>query len=164
MASKFMEKLGFGKDNKLIILSPIEGDACPINEVKDPTFGEKILGDGIAIHPKKGQVVAPADGTVAILFETKHAVTIVSDQGTEILIHIGLDTVNLKGEHFRAFVKSNDKVKAGDLLLEFDMEEIAKKGYDLISPIVICNTAKYSDIETYPGNVKELDKIMTLKK
>jgi PTS system beta-glucosides-specific IIC component len=164
MANKFMERLGFGKESNISILSPLEGEACLINEVNDPTFSEKILGDGIAVRPSKGRVVAPVNGTVSMLFETKHAVSILSDQGTEILIHVGIDTVNLKGEYFKSHVKAGDRVKAGDLLTEFDIMAITQKGYDLITPIVICNTSKYSDFVHYPGNVKELDKILEIKK
>lgn len=164
MLSSWKEKLGLTKGRDIIILSPVEGETCPISEVNDPTFSEKILGDGIAIRPKKGEVVSPVDGTVAILFETKHAVSIVSEQGTEILIHVGLDTINLRGEFFKSFVKATDKVKAGDLLLQFDMDKILEAGYDLITPIVICNTNKYSNITAYTGKaVKELDRIMVLK-
>lgn len=164
MKSTWKEKLGFGKGKGIILPSPIEGETRPITEVNDPTFSEKILGDGIAIQPKKGEVVSPVDGTVAILFETKHAISIVSEQGTELLIHIGLDTINLRGEFFRSYVKANDKVKTGDLLLEFDIDKILEAGYDLITPIVICNSAKYSDILTYTEkDVKQLDQIMVIK-
>lgn len=163
--SSWKEKLGFVKDKDIIIYSPIEGVACSLDEVNDPVFKEKILGDGIAIKPLKGQVLAPVDGTVALLFETKHAITIRSEQGTEVLIHVGLDTVNLKGEFFTSFVKTNDIVKTGDLLLKFDMEKIKEAGYDLITPVVICNSAAYSNIIPHSGNaVKEKDKIITIKK
>lgn len=155
---------GFGKDKGIVIGSPIEGLACSLDQVKDPTFSEKILGDGIAILPEKGRVVAPIDGHIAVMFETGHAVSLITEQGTEILIHIGLNTVNLKGRYFFPKVKVNDKVKAGDLLLEFDMDSIIASGYDLISPIVICNTSAYSEIIAYPGEVKELSKLLVIKK
>jgi glucose-specific phosphotransferase system IIA component len=164
LSSTWKERLGFGKEKEVIILSPIEGETHSITEVNDPTFSEKILGDGIAIMPTKGEVIAPVDGTIAILFGTNHAISIVSEQGTEILIHIGLDTINLKGEYFRPFVKANDKVKTGDLLLTFDIEKIKAAGYDLITPIVICNTAKYSKLRTNPGKVvNKLDQLIVLK-
>jgi PTS system beta-glucosides-specific IIC component len=160
-----MEKLGLGKEKNITIFSPIEGEACSLDKVNDPVFKEKILGEGIAIRPNKGQVFSPADGTVSLLFETKHAISIQSEQGTEILIHVGLDTVNLKGDFFTSYVKTNDKVKAGDLLLEFDMQKIKEAGYDLITPIVICNSAAYSEIIPHTGNVvKKLDKIITIKR
>lgn len=144
-------KSKLGLTNKLIIGAPVEGNVVAVSEVSDPTFGEEILGKGVAIHPTMGRVVAPVDGTVSILFETKHAVSIVSDQGTEILIHVGLDTVALKGEHFTAFAKAGDKVKKGDLLLEFDMEKIKEAGYQVITPVVICNTADYKEVKPITG-------------
>lgn len=155
---------GFGKEKGIVIGSPIEGEACSLDNVKDATFSERILGEGIAIIPRKGRVVAPVDGRIAVMFETGHAVSLISEQGTEILIHIGLDTVNLKGKYFTPKIKVNDKVKAGDLLLEFDMDKIKEAGYDLITPIVICNTANYSEIKPYPGFVSELGKILVIKK
>lgn len=155
----------FSKKDEIIIQSPIRGEACEITQVNDATFRDKLLGEGIAIKPSTGRVVAPVNGMIAILFETKHACTIVSDQGTEILIHIGLDTVNLKGKYYKAYVKDGDKVKAGDLILEFDMDKIKEAGYDLITPVVICNSADYSKIQTFSGNqVQELEPIMSLQK
>ncbi|HCM12314.1 MAG TPA: PTS glucose transporter subunit IIA [Lachnospiraceae bacterium] len=155
----------FSKKDEIIIQSPVQGEACEITQVNDATFRDKLLGEGIAIRPSTGRVVAPVNGMIAILFETKHACTIVSDQGTEILIHIGLDTVNLKGKYYKAYVKDGDKVKAGDLILEFDMDKIKEAGYDLITPVVICNSADYSKIQTFSGNqVQELEPIMSLQK
>ncbi|MDF2905508.1 MAG: system component, Glc family [Herbinix sp.] len=165
MPNTWLEKLGLGKDKGIGIQAPIEGTVYAITEVNDPVFREKIVGDGIAILPSKGRVVAPVDGTVAVLFETKHAVSLKSEQGVEVLIHVGLDTVNLKGEYFTAHVKTGDIVRSGDLLLEFDMEKIKAAGYELITPVVICNTADYSEFIPQTGaHVKELDKILTLKK
>lgn len=164
MFESLKKKLGFS-GNKIIIGAPIEGTAVPVSEVSDPTFGQEILGKGIAIQPTVGKVFAPVDGTVAIMFETKHAVSIVSDEGTEILIHIGLDTVALKGEHFITHVKAEDKVKKGDLLLEFDIEKIKEAGYPIISPVVICNSGDYKKIDTFTGKeVKVSDDIMHLEK
>ncbi len=166
MFNKWKEQWGLGsKDKEIVIHSPLRGEACPLSEVKDPVFGEKIMGDGLAIMPLSGRVVAPVDGTVGMIIDSKHAISIVSDQGTEILIHVGLDTVKLDGEFYQAFVNTGDKVKVGDLLLEFDMEQIKAAGYDVITPVVICNTADYSVITPVTGRlVEELDKIITIKK
>lgn len=148
-----------------VIGAPIEGEAVASSEVSDPTFGTEMLGKGMAIKPATGKVVAPVDGTVALLFDTKHAVSLVSKDGAEILIHVGLDTVELKGEHFTAHTAVGDEVKAGDLLLEFDIEAIKAAGYDVISPVIICNTDDYADIERFVGKtVKPLDQVMRLKK
>src|SRR5690606_9631214 len=159
------EMFGKNTENEIVIQSPIKGEVCDVAEVNDPTFSDKLLGEGVAIRPENGRVVAPVDGTIATMFETKHACTIVSDDGAEILIHVGLDTVNLKGEFYHAHVKDGDRVKAGDLILEFDMAKIQEAGYDIITPVVICNSATYAKVETYTGKiVQELDEIMRIVK
>lgn len=165
MLNTWLEKLGLGKDKGIEVQAPIEGTVYNITEVSDPVFREKIVGDGVAILPYKGRVVAPTDGIVSLLFETKHAISLKSVQGAEILIHIGLDTVKLQGKYFKAYVKTGDIIRAGDLLMEFDMEEIKAAGYDLITPVVICNTADYKEIIPHTGGGgKELDTILTLRK
>lgn len=146
----FLKKL-FSKPTDAIC-APVAGKALPISAVSDPTFGEEILGKGIAIQPSEGKVFAPCDATVDMMFETGHAVSLVADCGAEILIHVGLDTVNLKGEHYNVIAKNGDKVKKGDLLLEFDMDAIKAAGYDIITPVVICNSADY---ETFNTNVNK---------
>lgn len=165
MFNKLKEKM-LKKENKGIFIgSPIEGEAVSLKEVNDPTFAQEMLGKGIAIKPSKGRVVAPIDGEITILFETKHAISIVSEQGVELLIHIGLDTVNLKGENFTTHVKAGDKVKSGDLLIEFDIEKIKEAGYDTITPVVICNTFEFADVkENIIGQVKELDQVVEIIK
>ena len=162
MFNKLKEAFGMG-NRKSVILAPVQGEVCPLNEVSDPTFGEGILGKGVAIKPDKGRIVAPVDGVVTIMFDTKHAVTITSDSGAEILIHIGLDTVNLKGEHFTSHVKAEDRVKAGDLLVEFDLPKIKEAGYDVITPVVICNSDNFPNLTTITGKtVNELDEIINI--
>jgi len=151
--------------DEIIIKSPIKGEIYPITEVRDQTFKDKLLGDGIAIYPEKGRVVSPVDGTVAIIFETNHACSIVSDSGAEILIHIGLDTVNLKGQYYKSYVNNDSKVKTGDLLIEFDIEKIRAAGYDLITPIVITNTSSYKSVEGIrQGHVEELEALMKIER
>ena len=148
-----------------VIGAPIKGEAVPSAEVNDPTFAEEMLGKGMAIKPAEGKVYAPFDGEVALVFDTKHAVSLVSTKGTEILIHVGLDTVMLKGEHYTTHVETGAAVKKGDLLLEFDMEAIKAAGYEVITPVVICNADDYKDVirttgkQVEPGDtVMELDK------
>lgn len=133
------------------VYAPVAGEAVPLSEVSDPTFGEEILGKGIAFRPAEGKVFAPCDASVDLMFETGHAVSLLADFGAEILIHVGLDTVNLKGEHFTVHAKNGDKVKKGDLLIEFDVAAISAAGYDVITPMVICNTPDYSKIEVHSG-------------
>ncbi len=147
------------------IFAPVAGEAVPISQVSDPTFGEEILGKGIAIKPSEGKVFAPCDGKVEMMFDTGHAVSLVSEGGAEVLIHVGLDTVALKGKHYTIHAHNGDKVKKGDLLIEFDAAAIAAEGYDVITPVVICNSDDYSDIKTHtdktvaPGDlVLELSK------
>lgn len=162
MFNKFKDAFGLG-NKKNVILAPVEGEVCPLSEVSDPTFGMEILGKGVAIKPSRGRVVAPVSGVITIMFDTKHAVSITSDTGAEILIHIGLDTVNLKGEHFKSFVKADDRVKAGDLLVEFDISKITEAGYDVITPVVICNSDNFPELKTITGKaVKELDEIINI--
>lgn len=165
MFKKLKEKLGMSENNFNLIGSPIEGEVVSIKEVPDPTFAEEMLGKGIAIKPSKGRVVAPVAGEVAIMFETKHAVSLVTENGAEMLIHVGLDTVNLKGEPFTSYVKAGDKVKEGDLLLEFDINKIKEAGYNTITPVVICNSGEFEEVEQEKlGQVKELDSVIKIKK
>ncbi|MGG7213073.1 beta-glucoside-specific PTS transporter subunit IIABC [Clostridium nigeriense] len=148
-------------ESNLIVLSPIEGKAVSLKQVNDVTFSEEIMGKGAAIIPTVGRAVAPVDGTISALFETKHAIGLTSDNGVEILIHIGLDTVKLGGKHFIAHVKSGDRVKAGDLLVEFDIEEIKKEGYEVITPVLVTNTHDYKDIlSLIDRDVKEKDELI----
>ncbi len=141
----------FGGKSTDGIFAPVAGEAVAINQVNDPTFGEEILGKGIAIRPSEGKVYAPCDATVDMMFETGHAVSLIADCGAEILIHVGLDTVNLKGQHYHVIAQNGDKVKKGDLLMEFDHEAIAAAGYDTITPVVICNSGDYTTFDTHVG-------------
>ena len=116
--------LGFFKNKSKgkVICSPCNGRVVPITEVPDPTFSEKILGDGVAVIPSEGRFYAPADGEVTAVFDTLHAFTMTTTQGVELLLHIGLDTVTLKGDPFTSHISVGDQVKKGDLLMEADPE------------------------------------------
>ena len=127
---------------------PIEGIIIPLNQVEDDAFSQEVLGKGIAIIPSEGKVYAPFDGTVITLFPTKHAIGIVSDNGCEVLIHIGMNTVQLNGKYFTSHVQQGDKVKKGQLLVEFDIDHILQEGYNLETPVIITNTKDYSNINT----------------
>lgn len=147
--------------------SPLSGRCVQLSEVSDPMFAEGMMGNGIAIIPQEGRVVSPVDGVISAIFDTKHAIGIKSNDGAEILIHVGIDTVNLKGKHFNAKVKAGDSIKKGDLLLEFDINAIKKAGYDVITPVIITNTGDYSDIigsEKVGLEVKEREQLITLVK
>ena len=141
-----------GEDN--IIYSPANGIVMPLKTVNDPAFKEEILGKGVAVVPSEGVIYAPASGVVDNLAETKHAVGIKSDFGAEILIHIGIDTVKLSGKHFEAVVKNGDTVKKGDVLIKFDINAIKKAGYDITTPIVVCNSDDFDSV--IPINKKDI--------
>lgn len=158
------EKIGLGKKEE-VLLSPIEGRTVAISEVNDPTFSQEMLGKGVAIIPSAGRVISPVDGTIEIVFDTKHAISMTSDTGIQILIHVGIDTVSLKGAPFKAYVRTGDRVKAGDLMLEFNIETIKKAGLNTITPVIICNSYDYEKVMAHAGrNVRTTDKVLTLKK
>ncbi|MGM0748240.1 MAG: beta-glucoside-specific PTS transporter subunit IIABC [Bacillota bacterium] len=127
-----------------MIHSPIKGEVKALSEVNDSVFSAEIMGKGFAIVPEEGLAVAPVSGTIATVFKTKHAIGITSDRGAEVLIHIGLDTVQLDGRHFDVLVKEGDKVSPGDPLVSFDIEKIKAAGYDVITPVIITNTDQYA--------------------
>ena len=131
--------------------APVSGNAMPLHQVSDPAFAAGLLGKGIAIEPTEGRIVAPCNGRVDMIFETGHGVTLISGPGTEILTHVGLDTVNLKGKYYITHVKNGDQVKKGQLLIEFDLQAIKDAGYDTITPVVICNSEQYRTISTHTG-------------
>ena len=133
--------------NKGEILSPIQGKLYPLSDAKDEAFASETLGKGALIQPSNGKIYAPFDGTIVTLFPTKHAIGIVSDDGIEMLIHFGIDTVNLNGQHFTAFIEQGMKVKQGDLLLEADIEKIKAAGYETQVPVIITNSFNYQNIE-----------------
>ncbi|WP_163100904.1 PTS sugar transporter subunit IIA [Peribacillus alkalitolerans] len=140
-----MFKKLFGKKTEQapdVLVSPATGRVIPLEEVPDPVFAEKMMGDGLAIEPTEGVIVAPIDGKVLQVFPTKHAIGLKTDAGTEILIHIGLETVGMKGEGFEAHVKEGDLVKKGDTLVIFDLNLVREKAKSLITPIIITNTAE----------------------
>ena len=128
---------------KIELCAPVSGTVKALSDVPDKTFAEKVLGNGAAIIPEEGKVYAPADGTVANIMDSKHGIMFVTDSGAEVLIHIGLDTVNLKGKYFKSYVSDGDKVKKGTLLVEFDLEAIKGEGYNLITPMVVTNISDY---------------------
>jgi sugar PTS system EIIA component len=146
-----MFKKLFGKKEEPIktiqLLAPMTGTAVNLNAVPDPVFSEKMMGDGLAIEPSDGIVVSPVDGEIMQIFPTKHAVGIRANNGAEILIHIGLETVSLKGEGFETHVKQGDSVKAGDKLVTFDMAVINEKAKSTVTPIIITNTDLAASIE-----------------
>lgn len=147
------------------ILSPLAGKAIALEDVPDPTFAEGILGLGAAVEPSEGKITAPADGTVGTLFDTHHAIGLNLDNGAELLIHIGINTVELNGEGFTAHVSEGDRVKKGQTLITFDKELIASKGYKTVTPVIVTNPDEYSAVKCVAdGNVTEKDVLIELVK
>lgn len=134
------------KIEKQELFSPLKGEIISLSEVEDEAFNSGALGKGIAILPDNDLVVSPVDGTVEMIFKTKHAIGLKTDDGTEVLIHIGIDTVKLDGEYFETLVKTGDKVTVNTPLVRFDKEKITEKGFDLTTPVVITNSKEYLDI------------------
>lgn len=133
--------------------APAKGKAVPLKEVNDPTFAEEILGKGMAVIPSEGKIYAPADGEIGMVFDTLHAVSMTAaDSGAEILIHVGIDTVQMNGDGFTGHVKAGDQVKKGQLLLEVDLEKVKAAGYDTVTPMLVCNTPDYASVEGITGN------------
>ena len=129
-----------------VLAAPLAGTVVPLAEVSDATFAGKVLGDGIAIEPTEGRLVAPCDGIVTGVFHTGHIVNIRSDNGCKILLHIGIDTVKLNGRFFSAIARAGDRVRKGDLLVRFDIGGLRSAGYTLTAPMIICNSADYAAV------------------
>lgn len=126
------------------VCSPLSGKAVPLAEVKDEVFSQKVLGDGMAVIPQKGELYAPADGTIQSVFESKHAISMTTTAGAELLMHIGMDTVKLEGKGFEPQVKDGDTVKKGQLLMKFDLDGIKAAGYDTTTPIIVTNSDDFT--------------------
>lgn len=147
----------------IMVKSPVEGIVKDLAEVNDTVFSDGLMGKGIAIEPKVGKVIAPFDGIVEAIFNTNHAIGLKSNDGVEVLIHIGLDTVNLEGKYFKSHVTNGQEIKAGDLLVEFDIDGIKKEGYDVITPFIITNSDKFNDvIAVKNGKVTNNDDLLNL--
>lgn len=141
-----LEKVAPGISSRKNVFSPLSGQILPLEKVNDATFSKKMLGDGVAIISKDGKVYAPFDGAVTSLFPTKHAIGLTSDEGVELLIHFGLETVELKGRGFVSHVSDGEKVEKGQLMLEVDVEMLVAEGYDIVTPVVVTNTQEYLDV------------------
>lgn len=164
MFGSLKKLFGGGNAGEQVILAPVSGKAIPMSQVNDPTFSQEILGKGVAVIPNEGRITAPADGEITMVFDTLHAISMKTDSRAELIIHVGLDTVQLKGQYYTAHVKAGDRVKAGDLLLEFDLQRIKEAGYDVTTPVIICNTPDFPNMKCLSGmDVKEQDRIICLK-
>jgi PTS system beta-glucosides-specific IIC component len=154
---------GTKKKSSIVIKSPLDGIVVPASELSDPVFSDDVIGRGIAIKPGSGSVLAPADAKISLMFDTGHAVSLMTDDGVELLIHVGIDTVKLKGRHFKIYKKNDEQVKAGDLLMEFDAPSILSDGFDTATPVVICNPEDFKKISfAAQGPIKVGDPLITL--
>ena len=161
------DKLAAKKDNSddAVLYSISEGTAILLSQVNDATFASEVLGKGIAVIPSKGEVVAPCDATVETVFDTKHAVGLSTENGMELLIHIGINTVELEGKYYTAHVKAGDHVKKGQLLISFDMDKIKDAGYDMTTPLIVTNSDDYKDVKILrEGSVTPSDKVLEIVK
>ena len=146
------------------LYSPLEGTAIPLSEVKDATFASEVLGRGMAVIPSKGEVKAPCDATVSTIFDTKHAIGLATESGLELLIHIGVDTVELGGKFYTAHVKDGDEVKKGQTLITFDMDAIKAAGYDVTTPLIVTNTDDYEEVKMLAeGTVNNGSEVLEVK-
>lgn len=150
---------------KSVVYSPLKGKVLPLSEVNDEVFSKKIMGEGIAILPEEGVVTAPFDGVINTVFPTKHAIGLTSNDGVELIIHVGLDTVELNGECFSSLVKDGDTVKKGDVLVSFDLDKIKEREYDTITPVVITNPGTFIDIiETDKKQINREEELLNIFK
>ena len=147
-----------------IIMAPVAGKVLHLSEADDEVFASKALGDGVVIEPSDGVAVAPFDGTIVTLFPTKHAIGLVSPNGAEVLIHIGINTVELNGQYFESFVKQGEQIKAGQKLVTFEPEKIKDAGYATQVMVVVTNTASYQKITAlHEGDIKNGEQLLKLK-
>lgn len=148
-----------------VLSACLNGTVVPLADVKDEAFASGVLGDGIAIEPTDGELVAPADGEISSTFETHHAVGMTTADGAELLMHIGIDTVKLGGKHFACLVNEGDKVKKGQPLIRFELEAIKAEGYPVTTPLIVCNTDDYAAVAAKAsGTVKQGDALLELKR
>lgn len=165
LKNKEIKSNEFIKNKEIEIKAPLEGKSIQLSEVQDTAFAQGALGKGMAIVPSKGEVKSPVNGKLTTLFPSLHAIGITSDDGAEILIHVGFNTVQLEGKYFKAHVKQGDNVKVGDLLLEFDIDAIKKEGYSVETPVVITNYDNFLDvIESKPKSIKDNETLITVLK
>jgi len=146
-----------------LIGTPVKGNVIDIKDTKDPLFNTESLGKGVGIIPDSQQIIAPIGGVISTFFPTKHAIGIKTDKGVEVLIHVGIDTVELNGQYFDATKKQGDRINRGDALLNVEFDKIAKAGYDTTVLMVITNSTNYKDIQTILGNKESGEIVIEIK-
>lgn len=155
----------FFRKKKIVLFSPMKGEVIALDKVPDPVFAGEMIGKGFAVLPEEGKVHSPINGEVVTVFETKHAIGLVDENGVEILVHIGIDTVQLKGEHYVSHVKAGDKVKVGELITEFDIQAIKAAGYEVVTPVIVTNTPDFKEINVIKfGQTETCAEVLEIKK
>lgn len=155
--------LFFKKKELVEFKAPVSGETVELTALPDEVFAGKLVGDGIAFKPDQGVLYAPVSGEIIQVFPTKHAIGLRTKEGLEVLIHIGLDTVEMKGEGFKSFIQPNHLVKAGDKLMEFDLNLITGRGKSILTPMIITNMTAVKEIKLYHGKVTPGTKVMEVK-
>lgn len=145
------KKSNFSK--KIEIFAPLSGDIIKIEDIPDPVFSKKIVGDGIAIKPSGNQILAPVNGTIGKIFESKHAFSIISEDNVELFVHFGIDTVQLKGEGFKTKAKDKQKVNIGDEIITFDLDFLKNNAKSVLTPVIISNIENFKKIEKSSGTI-----------
>ncbi|WP_419535168.1 PTS glucose transporter subunit IIA [Endozoicomonas sp.] len=148
------KSLGFNSNEGTVLKAPLTGKIVPIEDVPDPVFADKVVGDGLAIDPTGNVMVAPCDGVIGKIFETNHAFSMETPSGVELFVHFGIDTVELKGEGFKRIAKEGQQIKAGDPVVEVDLTLLKEKARSIVTPIVISNMDDVSHLEKSSGNVQ----------
>ncbi|WP_295163893.1 PTS glucose transporter subunit IIA [uncultured Buchnera sp.] len=151
--SNFFNKKKPKYSKKIDILAPLSGDIINIEDVPDVVFSKKIVGDGIAINPSGNKMLSPMNGTIGKILNSMHAFSIISEDGVELFVHFGIDTVKLKGEGFTKIAKDNQKVKIGDTIILFDLNLLKEKAHSILTPVVISNIEKFKKIEKSSGTI-----------
>ncbi|MCW7551259.1 PTS glucose transporter subunit IIA [Endozoicomonas gorgoniicola] len=158
------KSMGLGGDEGTVIKAPLTGEIVAIEEVPDAVFSEKVVGDGIAINPTGNKMVAPCDGEIGKIFETNHAFSMATPSGVELFVHFGIDTVELKGEGFKRIASEGQTVKAGDTIIEVDLEFMKANAKSVITPVVISNMDDVESLEKSSGSVTEgADDLLVVK-
>ncbi|QCI16904.1 PTS glucose transporter subunit IIA [Buchnera aphidicola (Aphis helianthi)] len=138
---------------KIDIFAPVSGEIVNIEDVPDVVFAKKIVGDGIAIKPSGNKIISPINGTIGKILDSKHAFSVLSEDGVELFVHFGIDTIKLKGEGFKQIAKDNQKVKIGDIIILFDLNILEKTARSILTPVVISNMEKFKKIEKSSGSI-----------
>lgn len=164
VAAKAAEPESAKSHDVIVVPTPVEGEVVPLAEVPDPVFSKGMLGPGVAVRPSSGLVRAPLSGVVSAMFPTGHALGLSCDNGLELLIHIGLDTVELGGKHFEPLVVQGERVEAAQPLVSFDVTAVAEEGYNPIVPVLVSNGAEYASVIAQPAGEDAGERLLVVER